>query len=169
MAQPLLIVYVYGGCYQDEDEFEHPLVATYEPDKAERYIRRRKALDKLHDRRHAALDLFDKKYRAENPYPSWDEYRPQMLVRAKWPSGLRQQDITPEMRAEREQIDAHNKRVSDEHTALVKAWDEKFEAARRHFLTVAKVPVKKQDHFLGYCHTKRAEEYKYKIKELKVI
>jgi hypothetical protein len=169
MPQPLLIVYVYGGCYQDEDEFEKALVATYEPDKAERYIRRRKALDKLHDRRHSALELFDNKYRAENPRPSWDEYIPQMLERVRWPAGLRQQDITPEMRAERERILVHNKRVSDEHSARDKEWDEKFQAARRHFLTVARVPKKKQDHFLGYCHTKRAEEYKYKIKELKVI
>jgi hypothetical protein len=69
MGQPILVVYVYGGCYQDENEFEKALIATYEPDVAQRYIRRRKALDVLHDRRQAALRLFDNKYRTDNPQP----------------------------------------------------------------------------------------------------
>jgi hypothetical protein len=82
---------------------------------------------------------------------------------------MRQQDITPEMRQERVNVDTHNAALWAAYKVLMDEWNEKFQAARVEFLKAMKVPEKKHDHFLGYGRTERAKEWKYKIKELKVI
>jgi hypothetical protein len=159
---------MYGGDYADEDEFEIPLVATYEPDKAQRFIRLCKRKDKLHDLRVHALQLFDNKYRADNPRPEMDYSV--LKERVRWPSGLKQSEITQEMRDERNAIEAHNRAAWDAHAVLTQAWEEKFEAARIAFLLAAKVPKKKHHNLMhGSHYKKRSENRKYKIKELKVI
>jgi len=75
---------------------------------------------------------FDEAWREQNPMPEMD--RSGLKERVVWKSGLRKEEITDEMRAERKAIEDHNHALYQAHGEVVDAWHERHKAALESWL-----------------------------------
>lgn len=71
-------------------------------------------------------------WEANNPSPILD--RSEWREIKKWKAGLRQDEITQEMRDEREATKAHNQALSEAHTKLMDEWHERRRDAMRQWI-----------------------------------
>lgn len=100
---------------------------------------------------------FNKTYRQNNPT---SESKLQIFPKKKFPAGLKQQDITPEMRAGR---DAHNESIKlrqEDSVKLMVEWRKKHVAAMKEFATAIGIPESEHEYYCKeYYNDDQKKEY----------
>lgn len=108
----------YYGDYGVEEFIECIVPDNIDPDIVLEKLKKR-------DNRHIALSKkindFKNKWREENPPP----YLAQLHKIKKWPAGLKQSEITEEMRAERDHLKKLNKEIVKTNRSISDKYDQK--------------------------------------------
>ncbi len=123
---------VIGSCGEWEDHSEWVELVTYSAAKAQRHIDARLAKFKADEDAYERVSAWRSQYMDANPYPELDRSR--WKERKRWPPGLRHDQITPEMRAEREAVATHNQVLSDEHKIQLEIWQAAKDKACMEFI-----------------------------------
>lgn len=122
-------LYYSGGYYEDENEFSKILLTSFDENllkkEAEKHAEKRKALHILKNE----LEAFSEQYNKNNPFPVY----PTLEKIKKWDSGLRENEITDEMRAERNEVKARNEVKKMEYEILHSEWRNKYLEAEKQF------------------------------------
>lgn len=126
----VLVVIATQGEWEDRREWIELL--TCSSTKAELYIEDRLAKFKADQNAYERVSSWREQYMESNPSPQLD--RTKWKERPRWPAGLTQAQITPEMRAQREAVAAHNQIISDELDAQLGIWQTEFEQACLAFI-----------------------------------
>lgn len=115
----MLVVVAYGGEW--EEKWESNKVCSNDEAKLEAWITQQKMERAAEQAFLISLQNFYGEFSANNPR------RPLLMTRKErkaWAPGLSQAQITPEMRAEREAVEAHNNAMYDEAKAIENEWRE---------------------------------------------
>jgi hypothetical protein len=112
------------------------------------------------------LNAFKQAWEIQNPYPEYPSHL--LRKRPKWPSGLRKEQITPEMRQLRDSVDKHNEKINDEHGALHDIHADAETTACLEFLKLIDAPEKIIEEFNGTPWNFSERHADYCVNELEV-
>jgi len=139
-------------------------VASHDKQKCEEYIAEKKKQFALLNQQYKQKSAYSIEWREQNPQPE----SPVPVPRPKWPSGLRREHITEEMRAERNRVDAINKEIWDKHGEVMDAWHEAHEVAMCKFIREV-MGVSNENEIAKINDLSWMDEPRYEIKEIEVI
>lgn len=129
--KPLYVVVRQSGEHYERHYYYQ--VASFDKERLEAFIVERKSKDNLRCKQHAALKAFRDAWVEQNPSPKYPTY----LARPRWKSGLRKEEITPEMKAERDRVDAENLKISEAYDVVASAHFAKQSVAEQEFIRSA--------------------------------
>lgn len=157
----LFIVIAYGGEW--EDAWTDNRVVTYDEDKALAYIEKETLRI---EKRNADVELWEEAYSKFYDTLEKIPYGKRMQKSA-WPPGLGEKDITPEMREERERVNAHNENLDEIYHKAHREQNLKTKAFTKKFFV--DLGYDENDDFIdGYCDP-RKREVKFKIEKVELI
>lgn len=104
----IFVVIKAGGEY--DDKWEEVVVSSFDKVKCEQYIVEKTEENKKALENCKKIQNWRREYDSKNPFPPMPNVN---LKKTKWPSGLRKDQITDEMRAERERQKAENDVIMD--------------------------------------------------------
>ena len=159
MKTLLALFFRYG---EYEDKGERLLAVSADRAKLDEERAKHEA-DLLCDRaRRKAFEDWSHQYHEEHPYSPFEviEKYP------RWESGLRAEEITAEMRAERKAIVARNTARAWARNALMDEWSEKYDAAALAYMTAAGIPEEEQPDVSSGFRMLDYQEYSYSVEEV---
>lgn len=162
--EEMYAVILRGGGYSDS--WTSVIAVSDDLEKCNEYIKQCKKEDADHDATvRRLIREFEGQYLQKFPQPELD--RSQLLERTRWKAGLKKEEITPEMRAERERVEEHNRTVFEAHGKVVDAWREVFDKEQANFLLAIGVPADQHEHFIGYHgYDVRTEDRRYSVEKV---
>jgi hypothetical protein len=103
------------------DEYrERPVHGWTNKERAEEHISTLQKEQEIHNDTYDKLLAFRSAWETENPAPTLSTHK--LLRKVKWPSGLRREQITDEMRNERQRVEDYNQKVYDAHGEECGVW-----------------------------------------------
>lgn len=169
----LYVVHKSGGSYVNEDEYDEPVVASFDRTKCEQYVAEHQAESAEFIRLADELNKLYSSKLKDDPYGGGIEYSSPLKDKPRWPSGLKQHEITQEMRDERKQVEEYNTRLMEERSAKVQAHEEKrlvrFTEFRQRFIKFKDVPEKWHKLFLQNNFVPIDRNRRFSIKTLPMI
>jgi hypothetical protein len=161
----MYVVVSYGGEW--DEKWENNEVCSHDEAKLNAWIAEQQKKRAEHQAFLISLHNFYYEFSANNPR------RPLLMERKErkpWPSGLGKEQITPEMRAEREAIEAHNHAVFDEAKAIENEWrEDTWFPALREWLKAQGKAVPETIDFSWSMGKNYFDDVNYRIEELKEI
>lgn len=139
-------IFILNEVYYIEDHYKckSPVIGSFCLPDLMKHKEQLEAAEELRLTRIRFMDGFNKSYREKNPKA---ESKLQIIPKKKFPAGMKQQDITAEMRAER---DAHKESVrlySEDSTRLMNEWHLANQAAMKDFATAIGIPESEHDYY----------------------
>jgi hypothetical protein len=159
--QEMFVVVASGG--EHDDAWQSNCVATFDEQLANEYIADRQRQDALFNERNAKLDDYEEQYVQENPRPAI----PAVPQAPRWPAGMGKHQITAEMRAERDRINAERSAIFAAHGERQGVWHEGWEIAKHAFLVSLGVAPEDMGEF-EYSWLKQRDT-SYHIEKIPVI
>jgi hypothetical protein len=155
------IIHVLYWCYgQYEDARKIPLAASFSSESLEAVKETHLAKQQQIIAWKNQLAEWNAQYKTDHPQPIY----PKGEKIPKWKPGIHMDEITPEMRAERDDIESRNQALSDSYGILMDAWSDENEKASELFLDTLNVPVEERDS-LDYWRDSDYASF-YKIEEI---
>jgi hypothetical protein len=161
MDSPKTIFLVSQSGGEFDDKWTHNLEGRWTRENAETYIAELKAGDERTRSLDERTSLHKKEWSETNFAPTCEEREPI----PKWKAGLRKEEITPEMRQTRKDIEARNMEKFERYATLQVAHLVKWEEARNEFLATLGVPENEWDSFDGNYYSSKYDT-SYEIEEV---
>lgn len=166
----IYIVKTSGGRY--DETWSHVVHAWTNMLDADAHVARLEAQATLDREVEASIAEFRLKYQATNPAPVFPS-PPASRNYPRWPSGIKQQDITVEMRAERNAILSENQILSEqyhngpyaEYTAATTKYGDQLEQALRQSLIDSGIPERAVTRY----HSRFRAQDKYTCHEVETL
>jgi len=130
--QEVYLVCVQGGEYKEEN-WESALVVALDEERAKAAVKQYEREDHRFQENYNKLAQFEGTWEEQDRYPSSADHY-QLEFPPRWKAGLHMDEITPEMRAEREAIGARNKVKIDAYQKVCDEWKERKDKAMNEFL-----------------------------------
>lgn len=150
------------------DIYRSSIKASLDKDKVEAFVAEQIENDTIRGERLHALSKFDEEWATEHPCPPF----PELKKITRWQPGLRDSEITPEMRAERNALEEENEALKAAYHTLSEKWDTERMAALKEFATTKlKFPEDEVESLVDdllYGHFRYSRRY-YKIEEVELI
>ncbi len=115
----IFVVIKAGGEY--DDKWEEVVISSFDKVKCEQYIEKEKENNKKALENCNKINQWRYEYNSKNPHPTMPNVN---LKQTKWPSGLRRDQITDEMRAERDKQKATNDTIMNTWRKLCEEYEE---------------------------------------------
>ena len=164
MSKIIYVVVWHRGEY--DEACSGNSIATHDKVKAEKYIADKMNWHNLRVICSAKVREFARQWGLDNPRPVYSGERKEAK---RWPAGLKESEITVEMRQERNDVILFNQKLDEEHTILCDLWRNKEQEAKRQFVASLNISDGKVAESLVYNDYYDYNIPEYKIEELEVI
>lgn len=143
------------------------VLASFDKEKCEKYISKTLKENERKKELQTTIKSFDDAWGEHNDWPT----KP-LIKMPKWPNGLKKEDASPELLAERERINALNEEINEENRRSFEEFSERNHKANIEYIKhVMKITDEAGINEVLELLTTFKDDFnvKFKIKELKVI
>jgi hypothetical protein len=162
------VIYVgmsYGDCRENceyDSDWSINIIASLDLKKVQDFIRARRTKDVQYNHDLGVLQRALSRWREENPRPE----RPDIEPIPKWKTGIKMNEITPEMRAERDGIKARNTLIVEQGRAMDAEYQGREDAEAHRVLNKLNIPEANHECYMGYCSER---ECRYRIETIPYV
>lgn len=142
-----------------------PIVVSDDPSKLEDFITERKKRDIRFEKLFLLMNDWSAQYNENHPEPIMGE----QFAWPRWEAGIKESQITPEMRAERDRIKEINAKALEVWRQLQNKYDQQKKVDRAAYLGTMKLTDEEREFLEDRPLWFSAEEFAYQIQEIDVI